>query len=532
MKEVEIKTGVEEVTVYVDRTRITRKGSVTPNPGSLRLLVPELPLSLDPDSVRIKAVGTARVKILGVDVKKTYFTNVPPGKARELTDQIQELEDKDRVLADNVQSITGQIKHVDGLTESTKTYAVSLAKGKATIESHSTIIDFLTEKRMLAQEKLRKYNIERRELECKLERLKKELGQARNLKPRERYTTVIEMDVLQEGQLDVCLVYTLPGAYWKPIYDIRLHKTEIEINYMGQVSQSTGEDWNDIKLVLSTVTPTSDIGVPELDPWYISPFLAAMPQMFRKRSKIGAATSAGVSVPTVDDDMVVEADLEDVPEVSEADFTTAEIQQSGTSVTYTIGNQVNIPGDGSPHKAMINYLKFSPEIDFVTAPKKECRAYRRVKVENDSNLILLPGPAQIFENEDYIGKSEIKLVAPGERIKIYAGTDERIRVERKLMKRETDKKLLGDKRRIRYSYEIKLENHTGVEQAITVRDQIPLSRHENIRVKLEDVDPKENKMDGLNQMEWKIKLSDKEKKIISYEFIIEYPRDMNVQGLL
>jgi uncharacterized protein (TIGR02231 family) len=532
MNEIEVKTAVDQVTVYVDRARISRKGSVSPDAGSQQLTIPDLPLALDPDSVRVKAAGTARAKILGVDVKKTFFKDVPPGRARELTDQIQQLEDEDRVLADNVQSISGQIKHIDGLADSTKTYAVSLAKGKATIESHSSIIDFFTEKRISAQEKLRKYSVERRELERKLKKLKKELDQVRNLKPCERYSAVIEMEVSQEGELDIELIYTLPGAYWKPIYDIRLLESGMEINYMGQVSQSTGEDWNDIKLILSTVPPTSGTSVPELDPWYIAPIRLSRPV---GRAKFGAGTAefAAASAPMVDAAMAGEAgDLEEVlAEVEEAEFTTAEIDQSGASVTYTIGNRVNIPGDGSPHKAMITYLKFSPQIDFVTAPKKENKAYRRVRVDNESDLMLLPGLAQIFENEDFIGKAALKMVAPGERIKFYAGTDERIRVERKLVKRETDKKFLGDKRRIRYSYEIKLENHTGKEQNITVRDQIPLSRHENIKVKLEDVEPKENKLDGLNRLKWKIKLTDKGKKSICYEFIIEYPRDMNVQGL-
>ena len=152
MKEIEVKTTVDQVTVYVDRARISRKGSVSPDPGGYQLAVPDLPLTLDPDSVRVKAAGTARAKILGVDVNKTFFKDVPPGKAKELTDQIQQLEDEDRALADNLQSVSGQIKHIDGLADSTKTYAVSLAKGKATIESHSSIIDFLLEKRMSAQE--------------------------------------------------------------------------------------------------------------------------------------------------------------------------------------------------------------------------------------------------------------------------------------------------------------------------------------------------------------------------------------------
>ena len=229
---------------------------------------------------------------------------------------------------------------------------------------------------------------------------------------------------------------------------------------------------------------------------------------------------------------LIEDALEEAePEIEEASYATAAVERSGASVTYTLGNKVNIPGDGSPHKAMIAQLELTPETDYVTAPRKECRAYRRVKAENDSELMLLPGLAQVFENEDYMGNAPIKLVAPGAKIEIYAGTDERVRVERKLVNREVDKKLLADKRRINYAYEIKLENHTGKEQRIIVRDQVPLPRHEDIKVKFEDAKPKVAQKDGMNRLKWEITLPDKEKKSIVYEFSIEFPRDMQVRGL-
>ncbi|MCK4762142.1 MAG: mucoidy inhibitor MuiA family protein [Candidatus Aminicenantes bacterium] len=532
----DIETIVNQVTVYVDRVRISRSGSVSLETGEQQVAVINLPLNLDPDSVRAKAAGTARAKIMGVDVQKTFFKDVPPGKVRELSDQVQQLEDEDRALADNVESLTAQVKHIDGLSDATKTYAVSLAKGNSTPESHAAVIDFMVEKRLAAQEKLRRIAVERRELGRKLQKLRNELKQVENMRPRQRYAAVIELDVVKEGDLEVELTYTLPGVNWKPLYDIRLSENEMEINYLGQVTQRSGEDWDEVKLVLSTVPPAAGTTIPELEPWYVFPFIPPPPpppmhvdrkKRAAKPSTFAAGIGAGMVADAAMDDILEEAE----PVVEEAFFAAAAVEQSGASVTYAIDGKVKIPGDGSPHKAMIYCLKLPSETDYVTAPKIESKAYRRVYADNKSDLMLLPGMGQVFEAEDFIGKASLKMVAPGERIKLYAGTDERIRVERKLVLRETDKKFLADKRRISYAYEIKLENHTGIEQTITVRDQVPVARHEDIKVKLDSADPKVKEQDGLNRLKWEVKVPDKGKKTIRYEFFIEYPRDMRIQGL-
>ena len=109
--------------------------------------------------------------------------------------------------------------------------------------------------------------------------------------------------------------------------------------------------------------------------------------------------------------------------------------------------------------------------------------------------------------------------------------DDRIFIERELVKRETDKKLLGDQRRIRFAYELKLENHTGESQSILVWDQIPVSRHESIKVKLESSEPKVNKQDDLNRLEWRLDLGAGAKQTIRYEFVVESPREMQIIGL-
>src|SRR5262245_45581702 len=62
----ELDSSIVAVTVYMNRARITRRGTVTLPPGDHDLTLVNLPMSLEDDSVRASGRSSAGVKILGV----------------------------------------------------------------------------------------------------------------------------------------------------------------------------------------------------------------------------------------------------------------------------------------------------------------------------------------------------------------------------------------------------------------------------------------------------------------------------------
>ena len=529
----ELITTLQEVTVFTNRARITRRGETTLEMGSQQIAISNLPLTMDPASVRARAWGTAQAKLLGVDVRKTFFKDTPPGRALELSEQIRKLEEDDRQMIDQIETQDKLIAHFDGLAESTETFAFGLSRGRTTIETHDALLQFIAEKRTAAQMKKREINTQRRDLTQELEKLRKELQTIQASRPKERYTAIVELEVSKPGKTEIELAYLQSGASWQPVYDIRLANSHLEVSYLGQVSQTTGEDWAGITLTLSTASPALAGVIPELQPWYIAPMQPAI-QVARAK---GAVTASGLTPQAVrvaapaSLELSAPTPVEEVEELQDAVIAQAEVSEGGASVSYKIGDGIDIPGDNSPRKTMIALFNLPPRFDYVTSPRLVSAAYRRVKAINESQYMLLPGQAQLFEGDDYIGKTRIERITPGQEIELYFGVDDRIFIERELVKRETDKKLLGDQRRIRFAYELKLENHTGESQSILVWDQIPVSRHESIKVKLESSEPKVNKQDDLNRLEWRLDLGAGAKQTIRYEFVVESPREMQIIGL-
>ena len=79
-------------------------------------------------------------------------------------------------------------------------------------------------------------------------------------------------------------------------------------------------------------------------------------------------------------------------------------------------------------------------------------------------------------------------------------------VKRELKAREVDKKLIGDRRRLRVAYEIEIKNLRAQKIDLEVRDQFPVSRHEQVKVKLEACDPKPIEQTDLNELKWRLTL--------------------------
>jgi uncharacterized protein (TIGR02231 family) len=165
-------------------------------------------------------------------------------------------------------------------------------------------------------------------------------------------------------------------------------------------------------------------------------------------------------------------------------------------------------------------------------PKQVDAVFRRVKVNNTTEAPFLSGNASLFAAEEYIGSVNIEYTAPGDELELLFGPEERISVERELTQREVEKTRLRDRRELSYGYEITLHNLLNHEIRVEVQDHIPVSKHEDIKVKLENVQPVPDEESDLMLLTWQLLITANSESSIKYEFRVSHPRQMNVIGLV
>jgi uncharacterized protein (TIGR02231 family) len=527
----ELKTTLAAATVYPDRARLVCAAKVTLEPGVQRLEIPELPLQMNPDSARVAARGSARAQILGLQVQKVYYSQTPAEKVRQLESQLESAQDELQALEARARLVEEGRARLDALAGHTDVYATALASGEMSVEAQLNIFAGLRGRAEQLDAESLEVQARKRAQERRVQQLKKQLEQLLGARPDERYTAVVEIEVLQAGDLVVELSYVVSKAGWKPLYDLRLLedkdvKPSLEVSYLAQVTQGSGENWPDLVLTLSTARPALAGALPELDPWYIRPL-----EPIARAARPAAAPMVDAKALRVADALTTGAEPSEAEPEVEAAMLSARVESSGAAVAYRVPGTVSIPADGAPHKVSVAHFSLPPELDYVTTPKRVEAAYRRARATNASPYTLLPGAANLFAGNEFIGGTRLDLIAPGGEVEVFLGPDDRLRVERELARREVDKRLIGGRRRIRYGYEIRLESLLPYPARITVHDQMPVARHEDIKVRLEEANPAPTKHSELNLLDWELKLEAGEKAQVRFDFSVEYPAEMDIVGL-
>ncbi len=526
---------VHEVTVYPDQARVSLAGKLELKPGRQKIVFEDLPLVLVPESVRMGGKGEAKVRLLNVDIRRAHYERTPQAKARQLEDEILEVEDDLKALVDEQEVMKAQGRYLEGLRQASEQFARGLALGRTKVEDQLTLTGFLKEQDLELRQASRRLNKQKREVQNRLDKLQRELRELMTARPKERYQVIVETEALSGGTFKPEITYVVNQAGWQPLYDVRLtEEGEVEkltITHLAEIYQRTGQDWNGVVLHVSTARPALSQRAPDLKPWYVDEYRP--PEIMPRRAM--AQSSRPMSLAATSAEADVMADMAPEPAAlleEEASYALAEVQERNAIITYKVSGANDIPGDGSTRKVTVSESYLEPKRDYLTIPKHTDAVYRRVKATNSGTGPMLPGPASLFVEHDFVGSIRLGYIAAGEEIELLIGVEERVTIERELVRREVDKKRLRDRRQLQYGYKIEIHNLLPTEIDVEVRDHIPVARHEEIKVKLLSVAPEPAERSDLNLFEWQLSFSPGQERAISYDFLVEYPRAMKISGLV
>lgn len=525
----EVESKISAVTVYSDRALVTRTNCLTLQPGKYELLFKDLPAGILGDSIYATGKGSARAKILGLDIKRTFLEKPREEKIKKLEEEIQGLKDQDKALQDKIEISKTQDEFLKSIkVQMPEDISKKMLIQKPTVSDWRAILKFLnTNLTKNAQERL-DAKVQRRKLKVKIVRLEKELRKIRGHRALEEKSVLVTVEVTRMGILDLELSYVILGARWYPLYDARgqVASKEVELTYYGVVSQKTGEDWERVNLTLSTARPVVGARHPEPFPWYLRIYepIRRKVRLYEKKEKLVA------------EEIALKEAVDEYAHVIKGGAITiakpmiSEVEERGISVVFNIKRRESIPSDGTPHKTTIDVKRLSlAELEYSSIPRLSPYAYLKATVINDADYPLLAGKVNVFSEADYIGTSRIDTIAPQEECELFLGVDEGIKVKRELISKKT--KSSGKKKETTYAYKIEIENYKKEKETITIIDQIPVSQDSRIKVKLLEMseEPTEEIEQGI--IKWRFNLLPKGKKEITFSFSIEYPRGVRIQGL-
>jgi uncharacterized protein (TIGR02231 family) len=519
---------ISVVTVYTDRARITRSGNVTVVGGEQTLLLPNLPMSLEEESVRVSGRG-AGIRILGVEVKTAFLTTTPEANIAAIEREIEALRAQDGALEDEDLTIAARLQMLSSTREKAgENFGRLIAHKRATTNEYVEFSRFASEEQEGLQSTRRDIVKAQRELRRQIVALEQLLNRFRHsINSESRREIHVMINAAEATVFEVEANYTVYGANWHPLYDVRLTDSDVQLTYLANISQHSGEDWNNIALSLSTARPAMSAVLPELHPQYVNQYTPPPPPRMPMPAaqQMRAARKMFDAVPQ-------SSSVEDEPApMAEVQQTTVQASEGGVALTYRVGTPVTVPSDGSTQKTTVTIERLRAALDHLTVPKIAPEAYLRAKITNTSEYTLLPGQVSIYHGDEFVGKTFIKTIAPNEQFEAQLGVDDRVRVKRELIQREVNKRFIGGNRQTQYRYKITLTNLLPREAKITLSDQLPVSSNEQIKVRLTDAAPQPQEQTQMNILRWELTLKPSEKREITFGFVVEHPTEMRVVGL-
>jgi len=566
-KSLELSSKIDRVTVYPDRALVTRQIK-TDNlaQGVYEILVKDLPMPLQNESVRVTTSDPDNLKIIGLDIKTYQLERPPEDKIRALQDQLQQFQDILRIIDDNVRLLQMEREYLnaakDSFLLSAQRPSASAKEGasepRLAVKDYDEMLKYYTGKLRANADAAMKEDLNRRDINKKMALVSNELsklGIYQNTIPQKK-SVKIGLEVLKDGAYELALSYINFGVNWQASYDIRVFTDlpaagrgpEMELIAYGVVTQNSGEDWLNASLSFSTARPALQGWLPELPPCYVD--LPHNAQVLGKYTSFGGqqiamsqkdinynvllsnssvqtiAPQQSGGIPILGSILKEEAPRTDLDRMMLNQYLPSDVASSFSSVVFHTPKRVDIMSDGAPHRTSLWTNKLPVRFEYITTPKISPYVYLRALGINKMTTPILRGEINVFMGSDFIGSSQTASILPDEEFELTLTVDENIRVKRKLEeKEEKGPGFFGSSKHITYSFIIELENYKKENSIVTLVDQIPVSQNENITVELGDCSeqPVEKGKDG--KLKWKFDLKSKETKKLTFSFIVSVPKN-------
>ena len=486
-----VKAGgkIDAVTLYRGQALVQRLVTAELPAGAVELVVEDLPQHVVPES--LFAGAEPGVQVRAVLFRSRAVSEEPREEVRAVELQIaglQKEEDRDKGLEDALSQRTSYLDKLGQFVPATA--RVEMAKGVLDAKTVTELTTFVFAQRDKVAEDLFELKQRRQEAGKQMALLVRKLSELTSGTTRATREAVVSLEVTQPGERTVSLSYLVKEAGWEPLYNVRAtgENEAVELEYNATVRQMSGEDWESVHLVLSTASPTLRSRGATLGPFWVTLTSAGTPQIELYNGQVGglrARISQSERKQRAAKTFQESVDAAWNMNAASNTLQILELQASrgparagdgaprdeGLSVAYALPEPMSLPSRSDLQMLEIARLELKSSFYFVAAPVLTGYVYREAEVLNDGSLALLEGPASIYLDGAFVGRTEIPVAAVGQRFTVGFGVDSQLRVERELLDRS--ERALGANNEVTTRYRLRLENFKDRPALVRVFDRAP-----------------------------------------------------------
>jgi uncharacterized protein (TIGR02231 family) len=535
-----VASRVTKVTVFSDRARVTRKATVQVSTEPTVFAFRKLPGWVDDGSVRVSA---SEGRIVDVRVERNFLARATDATWQKAKARDQALKEKLEALDDEISVLDAQKAQIEGIK------AFSLDKinrdailGNIKVTSYAEVLAFISNALRATARERRVVLRQRERINPEYQASQRKLAELQSVMTLEETTVLVTLQSSRATPSTLELTYMLPGATWEPMHDLRVSTSDAqkaEVISFAVVTQTSGEDWQNVELTFSTQSSTESVRIPELEALTLgdthtatrvetskmSSFLRAQEAFQRQSSLWNKVHQKSSGQALTNFDRVYQSKMEYLQVVQNKTVQIFEsLQKRGTTAHFRASAAPSVRGDGHPVRMLIGHSTLATRQKIVAVPEQSLNAARTLQMTNSSGQSLLPGKVALYQDGAFFGMTEIDFIAQNEPFSLFLSVADHLKLSRRLDRKQSS---LVRKRRnkMRVVFIVTVENLSSQDSAVALVDRIPVS--ENKDIKIDDVKVTDAvKPDSRGLLHWTLSLKPAEKRYLRVAYQVEYPAEL------
>lgn len=522
--QIDLASRIDRVTVFPDAAQVTRVAAIDLPAGTSTLILRGLPATLDPASLRVEGRGSASFAIGSVDSRMT------PGEAKPVVDAA--LESRIEALRREKEDVEARIATADTRRAMIERYSQASPE-KLSAESRPLEVAQWSAAWDAVSAGLAAVHKDLRDLRRRAAELDGEISALERARPRPPRPGAPKRDVLVAVEAaaalkgEVTLTYRVGGAAWSASYDARLdsgdkgREPSLDLTRRAEVSQRTGEDWSDVVLSVSTVRVARNASPPDLPP--------VVAQLYEPPRPMPAARGASQMLEA---DRKVQVMAAPAPATVPAQEVQASVEAGAFQATFTAPGRVDVAQDGAVKSFVLSRRSLKPALAVKAAPVVDETAYLQASFSHEDQAPLLPGQVSLHRDGTFVGRARVGLVAPGDKVDLGFGADDRVKIERSpLRRRESEPGWIGNAKTDLSEFKTTVRNLHATPMRITIVDRVPVSENSAVTVETlrETTPPTQAQVDDKRGvMAWSYDYAPGETKEIRLSYRVRWPADRDL----
>lgn len=566
-----VSSTLKSAMVYRIGAELTHSAKASLSQGNNELVIDNISNRIDVNSLQIGSNGN--VTILSVEFSTNFLR---PEKKLPI---VKKLEDSLEAVNDEITKVQVILKTDQELLDLLK--ANKEIRGDQTgvsVAELTKMMGYYKTKTLELQNEISKYKEKEKKLLAVTVKINQQIAEEEQKNSKTIGKLLLQIYCPIAGQYDFTISYVTPSASWRPTYDLRVENINkpVALAYKAKLAQSTGIDWDNVKLSLSTSIPAQNNNAPDVKAWFLA-FVESgyVPPVYSNKI-------AGVAAPSVamEEAVIVgygsrqkesRKDVGSEPiyvvngaimskaefgRINPNDIKNMEVLKNGQAtaiygsranggaivislkemsdyvgvkdnqlnVVFDIDLPYDVPSNGKEQNVSLKDFKIPAMYKYYSAPRFDKDAYLLGQVVDWEALNLLPGEANIIFEGTYIGKTNIDANSVKDTLSLTLGRDKRVVVNRERLGDFSSVKFLGTNKKQTLTFEITVRNNKKEAVQMELKDQYPISTNKEIEVELLQHDGASvNAETGI--LNWNVQLAPGEVKKFRVSYSVKYPKD-------